>query len=143
MSQLSFDFVNQTMFDDSTQMTIVEVLRDLQTAVYASAKEKGWWPEIEPEGNRKYVPNIPEKLALVHSEISEALEAFREVQFESDLRRVGFEGLKPVGFATELADAVIRILDLCAYLDIDLGAVILEKMAYNRTRPHRHGGKRC
>lgn len=41
--------------------------------------------------------------------------------------------------AVELADAVIRIADLCGYLGIDLDAVISEKMAYNETRPFKHG----
>ena len=41
--------------------------------------------------------------------------------------------------AVELADAVIRIADLCGYLGIDLDTVISEKMAYNETRPFKHG----
>ena len=46
---------------------------------------------------------------------------------------------KPEGVAVELADAVIRIADLCGYLGIDLDAVIEEKMAYNAGRPYKHG----
>ena len=46
---------------------------------------------------------------------------------------------KPEGYAIELADAVIRIADLCGYMGIDLEAAIREKMAYNATRPHKHG----
>lgn len=41
--------------------------------------------------------------------------------------------------AVELADAVIRIADLCGHLGIDLDAVIAEKMAYNDGRPYKHG----
>lgn len=46
---------------------------------------------------------------------------------------------KPEGVAVELADAVIRIADLCGHLGIDLDAVIAEKMAYNAGRPYKHG----
>lgn len=64
---------------------------------------------------------------------------------ESDCFQYGHEdqcqyrGSKPEGVAVELADAVIRIADLCGYLGIDLDAVISEKMAYNETRPFKHG----
>lgn len=46
---------------------------------------------------------------------------------------------EPEGYAVELADAVIRIADLCGALHIDLTAIIKEKMRYNATRPYRHG----
>lgn len=47
--------------------------------------------------------------------------------------------LKPEGFGVELADAVIRIADLAYLTGVDLGALVLEKMTYNATRPHKHG----
>lgn len=50
-----------------------------------------------------------------------------------------YRSRKPEGVAVELADAVIRIADLCGYLGIDLDTVISEKMAYNETRPFKHG----
>jgi hypothetical protein len=49
--------------------------------------------------------------------------------------------LQPEGIPTELADAIIRILDVCAYHKIDIAAAVADKMAYNETREHRHGGK--
>lgn len=50
-----------------------------------------------------------------------------------------YRNKKPEGAAVELADAVIRIADLCGHLGIDLDAVIEEKMAYNADRPYKHG----
>ena len=105
-------------------------------------------------------------IALIHSELSEALEEEREgrpmvwykcneadgvstcaPQDETDCLMYGKENLckyrskKPEGVAVELADAVIRIADLCGHLGIDLDAAIREKMAYNEGRPYKHGKK--
>ena len=106
----------------------------LQRESYEIAVEKGWWDDVE-RGDKTV---IPEKLALTHSEISEALEEYRnDTQFQYEV-----EG-KPEGLAIELADTVIRIFDLCGHLEIDLLQAVLRKQAYNRTRPPRHGGKVC
>lgn len=74
-------------------------------------------------------------IALIHSELSEALEEDRK---GAPFVYYAANG-KPEGVAVELADAVIRICDLCGYLKIDLEKVIAEKMAYNSGRPARHG----
>jgi NTP pyrophosphatase (non-canonical NTP hydrolase) len=110
------------------------------------AKEKGWWPQLGFEGPDAPVRNlaaveevIPEKLMLVVSELAEALEEHRNGE---ELEYEGKHG-KPEGLAVELADAVIRIEDLCGALGIDLDAVIERKIAYNATRSYRRGGKRC
>lgn len=100
-----------------------------QIAVHKTATEKGWWEKPRP---------VPECLCLIHSEISEALEEYRKGYAAVTYNG---EGNKPEGMPVELADAVIRIMDLCEYLSIDLAAAIKAKMAYNETRPYRHGGK--
>jgi NTP pyrophosphatase (non-canonical NTP hydrolase) len=120
---------------------MAEDINELVRGAHKLAVEKGWWPKSEPV-------NIPEKLALIHSEVSEALEAYRESEDELDLRLVSWgpgnkDNDKPEGFAVELADAVIRIADLCGKLGIDLQEAIHIKMRFNASRPHRHGGKRC
>jgi NTP pyrophosphatase (non-canonical NTP hydrolase) len=104
---------------------------------WLTAEEHGWH-EYAMYGSL----NIPEKLALVHSEISEALESYRDETGEPWEFYVETDG-KPEGFCIELADAVIRIADLCGELDIDLEKCIKTKMKYNETRPYRHGGKKA
>jgi NTP pyrophosphatase (non-canonical NTP hydrolase) len=84
-------------------------------------------------------PSFPEFTALVHSELSEAFEHFREG------RPVNLEFIigstKPDGIPAELADVVIRVAHYCEENAIDLEGAIVRKMAYNRTRPFKHGGK--
>jgi NTP pyrophosphatase (non-canonical NTP hydrolase) len=75
---------------------------------------------------------------LLHSEISEAFEEYRNGYGLTEIR---FEGTKPEGIPIELADVVIRLLDMCYQFEIPLAAAILEKIRYNKTRPYRHGGK--
>jgi len=83
------------------------------------AKEKGWWDEERNDG---------ELIALMHSELSEALEAMRNHATKDAL-------------AEELADCCIRIFDYCGARDIDLEATLLKKIEYNKGRPYRHGKK--
>ena len=89
--------------------------------IHRCAREHGWWPK----GKR----NIPEALALVHSEVSEALEAFRA----GDQRN----------FAEELADICIRVFDLAAGCGVELAEEIQLKHLRNLERPFRHGGKKA
>jgi NTP pyrophosphatase (non-canonical NTP hydrolase) len=83
------------------------------------AKVKGWWREERNEG---------ELIALMHSELSEALEAMRNHARKEDI-------------AEELADCCIRIFDYCGARKIDLAGTLLKKIEYNKTRPYRHGKK--
>lgn len=108
---------------------------------YDIALEKGWWG---PDKDNPEECNIPEKLALIHSEISEALEEYRVHGMNPDKMIYVEEGKqKPEGFAVELADAMIRIFDLCGRYDIPIEQALRVKIGYNSTRPYRHGGKNC
>lgn len=95
---------------------------------YGTAKEKGWHETKRPFG---------EIVALIHSELSEALEEYRAGRGNFYLGPTG----KPEGIAVEFADAIIRIADAAGELGLDLPGAILAKLEYNRTRPYRHGGK--
>lgn len=96
----------------------VEAINQLCKEAYETAVSKGWHDEKRETGTL---------LALIHSEVSEALEADRKGDAEN--------------FEEELADVCIRIFDLSGSRNIDLGKAIQKKMERNKGRSHRHGGK--
>ena len=100
---------------------------------YETAKSKGW--HDGPPGD------VAVKLCLIHSEVSEALEQYRDGH-PLDHTYYDCNG-KPEGFMSEIADVVIRIADLCGRYDLDLEAALKEKMAFNKKRSFRHGNKVC
>ena len=94
------------------------------------ALEKGWW-----DNN----PGFAGLTANLHGEVSEAWEEYRK---GNGLGEIYYsEGEKPEGIPVELADVIIRIFDFCGRYEIPLEKAMHEKMAYNQTRPYRHGGK--
>lgn len=118
--------------------------------VHQTAVEKGWWePQVvlgyhdadrtQPNGQRVHVPrSLGELLALVHSEVSEALEEVRAGHAPDHLYVA--DG-KPEGVPAELADVIIRVLDICGHYGIDIEHAMLLKAKYNDSRSYRHGGK--
>lgn len=118
-------------------------INEMATAAYNNAKSKGFWDDSE---KGLTVEAVGLKLALIHSEVSEALEDAREGKmhtlFKAEDGFVTFDnGGKPVGFPSELADIVIRVGDLAKRMGIDLDYEIKIKMLYNAKRPRMHGKK--
>lgn len=104
--------------------------------IHELAREKGWW---EGTFRPMTAETVASKLALIHSEVSEALECVRG----GPIAMVTMDAAdgKPIGFPSELADIVIRVADLAGAMSINLQAEIDRKHAFNKTRSHRHGGK--
>jgi len=126
-------------------------LRKLQQQAKAIADNKGWGtPELEDatllvRENRPYAAThvataatLCAHLCLIHSEVSEACEDVRNGRYHSVYSNV-FR--KPAGMASELADVMIRVLDLAERCGFDMQDEIERKMAYNATREYKHGGK--
>lgn len=112
---------------------VLPVINYLIEESYTNAVDHGWW-DSEDGGQRTF----GDLLALMHSELSEALE---EVRDGHDPAEIYYEGDKPEGVPSELADVLIRIFDACGHYEIPLGKALVEKLAYNRGRPFRHGGR--
>lgn len=84
------------------------------------------------------------KLALITTEVTEAIEEIRHNHAITETYYLNTEpedNPKPEGVPSELADVVIRCLSLAGEIGLDLGAIIVEKLAYNETRAQKHGGK--
>ena len=109
-------------------------IRTIQEEIHHDSIAHGWWPEGR---------NIGECIALIHSEASEALECWRDDDMNLMFVRDKRNNFKPIGFPSELADIIIRVLDLAGALGIDLDSVITTKVEYNKTRTFRHGGKQA
>ena len=112
----------QTKVSDLIELPLKYVcVNELCQMIHASNVKAGWWDAAD---NALVVPT---KLALVHSELSEALESHRKNTKDDKLPQYD-------GIAVELADAVIRIFDLAGFLGIPLGTIMAEKEAFNAKR---------
>lgn len=111
-----------------------EVVRktDNQGLTIADMQRRAW----QNSENHGFHDNndIPTKLMLIVAEAAEALEDHR-----ASVKDGFTESGKPVGFASELADIIIRVGDLAGIVGIDLEYAVTRKMAYNEGRPYKHG----
>lgn len=118
-----------------TESTL-NLLRDRQ---HRMMTDKGFHDE---EIEKKGTPDVMAitRLALIHTEASEAIE---EIRAGHDPSLTWYEGGgKPAGVPIELADIILRVMDFAGHYKIDIAAAIREKYEYTRKRPHRHGGKK-
>ncbi len=121
------------------------MINKLATEIHENNKKKGF---------HQSESNVGELLCLIHSEVSEALEAYRtrnhstrspSIQIlESDNVNFCemFECYIKNTFEDEMADIIIRVLDLCALRDIDIEGHIMAKIRYNENREYKHGNKK-
>lgn len=100
---------------------------------HSRSKKAGWWTDNA---------NLAEKICLIHSELSEAMEGLRKDLMDDKLPHRKMEEV-------EMADAVIRIFDYCGRRGFDLEGAIMEKLAFNESRPDhkienraKQGGKK-
>jgi len=102
---------------------LIRVLKSFQADVHYTAVDKGFWTD----------PNDGEKIALMHSELSECLDYVRNGNPASD-HIPEFSGAEE-----ELADTIIRILDYAGHKRFRVAEALLAKAAFNECRPFKHG----
>ena len=123
--------------ENTKNTTMADAINAIVDQCHGAAFRAGWWRDLQSNQDLREIVNdtksrmgkalVAEKLCLIHSEVSEAMEGHRKSLQDDKLpHRKMIE--------VELADAVIRIADLAGALNIDLGGAIAEKLAYNATR---------
>ena len=115
---------------------LTDAVELLVEACHSASLNAGWWYDLKIHidlreeacrGSRFGKALVAEKLCLIHSEVSEAMEGHRKDMVDEKLPE--FDAI-----TVELADACIRIFDLAGALSLDLGSALAAKMAYNSQR---------
>lgn len=111
-------------------------LEEYQQEIREINEANGWF-----DADRTFGDDV----ALLHSEVSEMFEAYRDHGLEDQTaRQEAFSDKlpKPEGVGSEAADILVRLLDTCGRYGIDIRGELERKIAYNATRGYRHGNKR-
>lgn len=99
------------------------------------------WQTSEDHGWHDKERTVGDVCALIHSEVSEALEHYRDGRPLTEIFYSEEKPDKPDGFPIELADVIIRTLDAAEVYNVDIVHALELKLEFNKTRPFRHGGK--
>ena len=145
------DYVATTANGEVINLVRKHYLLDMGYVVFMINQANGWYDTARAFGD---------EIALLHSEVSEVYEAYRnnltedstltlcvKNKFDNNLiahdksMHEGMHLCKPEGVGSELADVLVRLLDTAHRLDIDLEGEFMRKLQYNATRGYRHGGK--
>lgn len=120
----------------SETVTLAEEFNSLATNLYETSAKNGFW-NIDEISEFAIVPI---KLALIGDEVSEALKVHRDEYEGVESPKLNYMTVKQEQeFTEELADIIIRTLDLAGGLGLNIGESIMEKAEKNKTRPFRHG----
>jgi NTP pyrophosphatase (non-canonical NTP hydrolase) len=122
--------------------SFIAAFDDMAVEVHDWARRKGWWDGEIVSGQRR---NDAELIALMHSELSEALEALRAKDDFLNREHLGAASDKIpefLGIEEEYADCIIRIMDHATARGLRIGEALVTKMFFNEGRPYRHGDKR-
>src|SRR5690606_37461540 len=106
-------------------------LQDAEERVFQVNQANGWFEDDRTVGD---------DIALIHSEASEMLEAYRGHGLgDATMPEEDGRFPKPEWFGSEAADVLIRLLDTCRRRGVDLAWEFERKLRFNATRGHRHG----
>lgn len=112
-------------------------LNQIGRRVHERAVKSGFYSFEEDE--RHFLARFCSNL---HAEVSELWEAFRNKQLREPCGKEALVNGRPLTcLEEEMADIIIRTLDACSHLGVDIDGAVAAKMEHNATRPFRHGGK--
>lgn len=124
--------IRNDLTDLAKDVEFVDNFNYLMQLMYEIAKDRGWHNPSK---------SFPEEVLMMHTELSEVVEEYREQDGNINSVHLGING-KPEGVPIEFSDLQIRLFDTCAHRKIDLFSMIITKSLFNLNRPNRHGEKK-